>query len=55
MDQATCHKAQKTKNEFAKLGLSVLFNAPGTPELNPCEDFIRDVKAKLNVYQDSKG
>lgn len=51
MDGASYHKSKITKKEIANLGFFVLMNAPGTPELNPCEDFIRDIRAKLYNYR----
>ena len=48
MDQASYHKSVEMKKIFAKLGFCVLYNAPATPELNSCEDFIRDVKSKIH-------
>ena len=47
MDSAPVHKSVLTMKVLDKIGVSVLFNQPETPDLNMAELFIRDLKSKL--------
>ena len=44
MDNASYHRSSDALRRLAEREISVLFLPPGTPELNPCEHFIRDLK-----------
>lgn len=52
MDSAFYHRFKETMNALDKLGVSVLFDQPVTPDLNMAEFFICDLKQKLKTQRD---
>lgn len=55
IDNAPYHTSQFSRDYLKTLGLSVLYNAPEFPELNMCELFIREIKAKIRTLRGQKG
>ena len=49
LDNATFHKAEKTRKAIEKAGCSLLFLPPYSPDLNPIETFWANLKAKIRT------
>ena len=49
LDSATYHKSGITQKKLMQLRVETLVNAPQSPELNCCEQFIRSIKSRVKL------